>query len=238
MQWFVRLAWEKESMDIQPWQARAEIYDTFLRTGGAPSVAQIAQNLKCDEETVIAMMRKLHQEHHIVMCEDGELIAAHPFANVPTLFDVTFGEIQTRGFCIWDALGIAAMSGKDTIIDTACAFCMHHIRLEVMRQRLFVEREYVAQFLVPAQRMWDDVKFTCSTQLAFCDEAHAKRWRERFHREPGSILSMAKTWELAHIWYGEDRRQPGWRRRTAQEANGIFKRLELPEPFWHLTEPA
>jgi hypothetical protein len=171
-----------------------------------------------------------------VIDADGEVIAAHPFSNVPTTFDVKFGEVQTQGFCIWDALGIAAMSGKDTEIDTACGFCLHRIHLEVIHGRLTVEREYVSQFVVPAQRMWDDVKFTCSTQLAFCDENHAARWRERFHREPGAILTTPKTWALAKAWYAEDRRDPNWRRRTAEEANSVFRRLELPEPFWHLTE--
>lgn len=222
-------------MTAEAWQVRAQIYDTFLKTGAAPTVEELAAQLQCDAATVESLMHDLHRMHHIVVCEDGELIAAHPFSNVPTLFDVTFGETKTRGFCIWDALGIAAMSGKDAIVETACAFCLHHIRLEIVRGKLLSEQDCVAQFLIPADRMWDDVKFTCSTQLAFCDEAHAKRWRERYHREPGSILSMAKTWQLAHIWYAEDRRDPSWRRRTAREANLIFRRLELPEPFWHVT---
>ncbi len=51
-------------------------------------------------------------------------------------FDVTFGRVKARGFCIWDALGIAAMSGKDTTIETACAFCLHGINLEVVHGRL------------------------------------------------------------------------------------------------------
>ena len=225
-------------MDIQPWQVRAEIYDSFLRRGEAPSVAQIAQNLQTDEQTVASLMQQLHNQHHIVMGLFGELIAAHPFSNVPMPFEVTFGRVKTRGFCIWDALGIAAMSGKDTTVETTCAFCLHCIHLEVVHGRSLLERDYVAQFLVPAQRMWDDVKYTCSTQLAFCDETHAKRWRERYHREAGSILHMSKTWELAKAWYGEDRRQETWRRRTASEANAIFRRLELPEPFWHLTDGA
>lgn len=223
-------------MDVQPWQVRAQIYDGFLQTGAAPSVEQIARTLDTDPATVSSLMRQLHAQHHIVLGSDSELIAAHPFSNVPMPFDVTFGGVRTWGFCIWDSLGIAAMSGIDTEIETACAFCLHRIHLEVVRGRLAVDHEYVAQFLVPAQRMWDDVKFTCSTQLAFCDETHAKRWRERYHREAGTILSMLKTWELAKAWYGEDRRAQGWRRRTPEEANSVFRRLELPEPFWHLTE--
>lgn len=225
-------------MDIQPWQVRAQIYDGFLNHGVAPAIAQMAQTLQTDQQTVIEALRELHKLHHIVMGSHDELIAAHPFSNVPTPFEVKFGHVRARGFCIWDALGIAAMSGKDTTIETACSFCLHAVHLAVVHGRLLLERDYVAQFLVPAQRMWDDVKYTCSTQLAFCDDTHAKRWRERYHREAGSILHMSKTWELAKEWYHEDRRAESWRRRNAREANSIFRRLELPEPFWHLYDPA
>lgn len=224
-------------MAAETWQVRAAIYDGFLHAGAAPSVEQIARTVQSDVQSVAASLRQLHDLHHIVLCEDGELVAAHPFSNVPTVFDVTFGEVQARGFCIWDSLGIAAMSRSDAVIETACAFCLHRIRLEVVREKLLSEEDYVAQFLVPAERMWDDVRFTCSTQLAFCDEAHAKRWRERYHRAPGSILTMAKTWQLAHAWYAEDRRDPAWRRRSSHGMNAIFRRLELPEPFWHVSNP-
>lgn len=222
-------------MTAEAWQVRAAIYDGFLASGIAPDVEEIAQATGADVDTVLALLRQLHNQHHIVLCQDGELVAAHPFANVPTTFDVTFGDTKTRGFCIWDALGIAAMSHKDAMIETVCAFCLHHIRLEVVREKLLSEEDYVAQFLVPAERMWDDIRFTCSTQLAFCDEAHAKRWRERYHRDAGSILTMAKTWQLAHAWYSEDRRSASWRRRSVSEMNALFRRLELPQPFWHVT---
>jgi len=224
-------------MDVQPWQVRAQIYEGFMQRGDSPTVAEMAQALQTDEQTIIEMMRELHRMHHIVLGTHDELIAAHPFSNVPMPFEVTYGRVRARGFCIWDALGIAAMNGKDAVIDTTCAFCLHCIHLEVVHGRLLLERDYVAQFLVPAQRMWDDVKYTCSTQLAFCDETHAKRWRERWHREAGSILHMSKTWELAKVWYGEDRRLESWRRRTPLETNALFDRLELPQPFWHLTDP-
>lgn len=223
-------------MDVEAWQVRAQIYDSFLRRGEGPTTAEIAQNLQTDEQTVVDLMRELHRQHHIVMGTHDELIAAHPFSNVPVPFEVTFGRVHARGFCIWDALGIASMSGKDALIETACAFCLHCIHLEVVHGRLLLERDYVAQFLVPAQRMWDDIKYTCSTQLAFCDEFHAHRWRERYHKDRGSILHMSKVWELAKVWYGEDRREQTWRRRTAREANAIFRRLELPDHFWHLSD--
>src|SRR5690348_13316494 len=115
-------------MTAEAWQVRAAIYDAFLREGEAPGVDRIAQEVGTDSRAVLALMRQLHAMHHIVVCEDGELVAAHPFSNVPTIFDVSYGNVKTRGFCIWDALGIAAMCGQDTAVETACAFCLHHIR--------------------------------------------------------------------------------------------------------------
>jgi hypothetical protein len=223
-------------VDVQAWQVRAQIYDSFLRSGEGPTVTEIAQNLETGEQTVVALMNELHRQRHLVMGTHDELIAAQPFSNVPTPFVVTIGRVRARGFCIWDALGIAAMSGKDAVIETTCAFCLHGIHLEVVHGRLLLERDYVAQFLVPLQRMWDDVKYSCSTQLAFCDELHAHRWRERFHKEPGSILHMSKVWELAKIWYAEDRREASWQRRSAKDANAIFRRLELSPNFWHASD--
>src|SRR5579884_2369912 len=122
-------------MDPAPWQVRSQIYDSFLRRGEAPTVAEMAQTLQTDEQTVVALMHELHRQHHIVMGTHDELIAAHPFSNVPTQFDVTVGRVRARGFCIWDALGIAAMTGKDSIIETTCAFCLHCIHLEVVHGR-------------------------------------------------------------------------------------------------------
>jgi hypothetical protein len=50
----------------------------------------------------------------------------------------------------------------------------------------------------------------------------------------GEILSLAKCWRLAKAWYGPDRREPGWRRRNAEETKALFAELSLTTPFWRL----
>jgi hypothetical protein len=50
----------------------------------------------------------------------------------------------------------------------------------------------------------------------------------------GAILDLNTCWRLAEAWYGEDRRDPHWRRRAADEAQALFKSLGLTSPFWNL----
>jgi hypothetical protein len=45
------------------------------------------------------------------------------------------------------------------------------------------------------------------------------------------MLSPATCWELARQWY-QDRCQPGWRRRTVEEAHALFAALGLTGDFW------
>jgi len=217
---------------IEPWEVRARIYDRLIATGRVPLVAELVQMTGSSSEATAAALQTLHEQHHVVVGDDGEVAVAHPFSSVPTGFLVTYGAVSAWGFCIWDALGIAAMTSENASIDTSCSKCFKRIRLEIRDSSLVTGCQYVAQFIVPPPHMWDDVRLTCSMQLAFCHELHAQEWRRTFGRGPGSLLPMQKTWQLAERWYGEDRRLRSWRRRTAEEANAIFSELALPRAFW------
>jgi hypothetical protein len=48
------------------------------------------------------------------------------------------------------------------------------------------------------------------------------------------VFGVDRLWGLASIWY-RDRMTPGWRRRTAQEAQAVFESLGLIGDFWRLT---
>jgi len=41
---------------------------------------------------------------------------------------------------------------------------------------------------------------------------------------------------LAREWYGPDRREPNWRRRSVEEAEALFKDLGLTSSFWNLRQ--
>ena len=70
--------------------------------------------------------------------------------------------------------------------------------------------------------------------LAFRSEAHVDRWCEQGGLERGASFGLEQLWRLADAWY-RDRLSPGWRRRTAEEAEAVFADVGLTGPFWTLS---
>ena len=71
--------------------------------------------------------------------------------------------------------------------------------------------------------------------LFFRSEEHVEKWCRDWRFARGAVLTLGLCWRLAHAWYAADRRDPQWRRRTAGEAQSLFKELGLTSPFWSLT---
>lgn len=71
--------------------------------------------------------------------------------------------------------------------------------------------------------------------LLFRSEEHIDRWCELWGQKRGGTLSLAQGWKLARAWYGSDRRETTWRRKTAQEAQELFTSLDMVGDFWNLT---
>jgi hypothetical protein len=70
--------------------------------------------------------------------------------------------------------------------------------------------------------------------LFFRSEEHVERWCSTWRMERGAVLSLETGWQLARAWYGDDRRDPAWRRRTVEETEELFASLELTSDFWRL----
>ncbi len=70
--------------------------------------------------------------------------------------------------------------------------------------------------------------------LLFRSEEHIERWCRAWRMVRGGTMTPDTCWQLAHAWYGPDRRRPEWRRRTQAEAQELFRSLGLTGPFWSL----
>ena len=70
--------------------------------------------------------------------------------------------------------------------------------------------------------------------LLFRSEEHVDRWCTHGGHSKGGLLTLEQLWGLASTWY-RDRLEPGWRRRTADEAEEVFASLGLTGEFWRLT---
>jgi hypothetical protein len=70
--------------------------------------------------------------------------------------------------------------------------------------------------------------------LYFRSEVDIDRWCAAWRLDRGAVIPLEQGWQLASVWYGEDRRDPSWRRRTLEESEAVFASLGFTSPFWSL----
>jgi hypothetical protein len=145
-----------EQLDLD---VRHQIYDTCMRSGAPPRASEVATILAVSVDDVLASFRRLAEGRVVVLQRDGgEILMANPFSAVPTPFVVEAGELFAYANCIWDALGIPAMLGRDARITASCADC--GTAAEVLVQNGEVRGEGLVHFAIPAAKWWNDIVFT------------------------------------------------------------------------------
>ncbi len=70
-----------------------------------------------------------------------------------------------------------------------------------------------------------------SLRLAWA--AKVDSWCARHSLPKGAILTMPALWRFASDWYGTYL-EPGWRKRTPQQARDLFRRHNLFGAFWEV----
>ena len=69
--------------------------------------------------------------------------------------------------------------------------------------------------------------------LLFRSEEHLERWLLSPAHPRGETLGLDRQWELARRWFA-GRHLPGWRKRTAAQAEEVFRSVGLTSDFWRL----
>lgn len=138
---------------------RRLIYDGALNDCSIPSKAALARASRRSREDIEGALAALADAHMIVVQrEGGEVLMANPFSAVPTPFVVTAGSRRWYANCIWDAIGIAAMTQTAVQLDASCGCCGTSMPLTIPAD-CGDDEERVAHFAIPAARWWDDIVF-------------------------------------------------------------------------------
>lgn len=103
-------------------------------------------------EGAAASLRRLAEEHRLVLTAEGNVRMAHPFSGVDTGHTATIGDQTYWANCAWDALAILALLGDGV------ARCPGGPEWTVNDGK--VSPDGVVHLLVPASHFWDDVVFT------------------------------------------------------------------------------
>lgn len=139
-------------------QVRQHIYDHFVKTGQAPTIAQSAQALSSTVAAIESAYQRLAEGRALVLQENGEILMAEPFSAVPTPFYVEVGTHAWWGNCMWDALGIPAMLKEDARIVAACGCCNNTMTVEIHNGEL-AHTSGLVHFAIPPNDWWKDIVF-------------------------------------------------------------------------------
>jgi hypothetical protein len=215
-------------------ELRLLVYREYADHAHPVTPNDVAQRLSVSPEDALAGLRALHEAHLVVLDADrARLVMAHPWASADMGFVVASPDQKWWGGCAWDSFAIPALMGVTCLVATHCPGCGRAIALDVAPDAA-PAGDLAAHFLIPVPRIWDDVVFTCSQQLLFCDESHVDDWLARTRNPKGAVLGLSTLWQLATGWYA-GRLTPGYRRRTPAEAADFFASIGLTGDFWRTT---
>ena len=218
---------------VNPEDLRLAVYDELARTGRAPSIEDLRVRFGAVEADVRDGLRSLAAARHVVLDGDDRILMAHPFATISLGFAV-MGRSLWWGGCAWDSFAIPSVVADEpeVLVSTLCPGCGRPHAWVVGRDAP-PDGDQVAHFLVPFQRMWDDVVTTCSNQRIFCSTACVDQWLATENLERGYVLDLATLWRLARHWY-DGRLDHGYERRSPEAAAAYFRDVGLRGPFWGL----
>ncbi len=145
---------EKSDLDL-----RNATYSALVELGRAPTRDEVATSTGRSVAEVTRGWERLHDAHALVLAGGGSLAMLNPFAARPTPFRVEAAGRSWFANCGWDAFGIGAALGVDSVIHTACPDCAEEMVVHV-RDRRPVETDAVWHVLIPAATWWNDIGFT------------------------------------------------------------------------------
>src|SRR5687768_7010743 len=135
-------------MDRHDIDLRNATYGALVALGRVPTPEEVADATGLSPGEVAAGWRRLHAAHALVLDADGAIAMANPFAGRPTPFRVEAGNRSWYANCGWDAFGIGAALGVDSVIHTTCPDCTEAITIHV-RDGVPVEADAVWHVLMP-----------------------------------------------------------------------------------------
>jgi hypothetical protein len=141
-------------------EVRLYIFRTAAETTRVPQRPEIAAALHRPPDLVHEALRHLAAGRVLMLApNDGAIWAAAPFCAVPSGFRVEAGGKRYWSICVWDALGVPAILGRDARIEALCGDCGDRLMLEV-RDGALHRSEGVIHFAIPARHWWDNIGFT------------------------------------------------------------------------------
>ena len=218
-------------------RVRRAIYDTFASQGHPLSRQQIRDLAAVDEAQVNEAIAELAAQRHLALDQSGNVVMAHPFTTVNLGFSVMGERTLWWGGCAWDSFAIPNLVKDEpsVLVATTCPACRRPLAWTVTRAGP-PEGPEVAHFLVPMDKVWNDVVYACSNQRLFCSKGCVQDWLASTGHAHGYIMDLATLWRLASGWYSGRLDSP-YQRKDPQGAADYFRGVGLHTNAQSVTAP-
>jgi len=213
--------------------AHYELIGSLIRTGAVCGSEELAHRLSVSVTDIEVAYHWLHENHGLVLHPDHcEPWVVHPFSLSPTHTWVESQELGWWAPCMWCGLGIIHLAGGTGSIHTRLGGEREPINFDIKQGRIN-PADLMVHFALPVRTAWNNVHHYCAMVLPFRSSAEIERWSTRHGLPQGKAIPIKQLSDLAYHWYGQHAVR-GWKKWTRQQAEEIFRRVGLTEPFWHL----
>lgn len=176
----------------------------FANTGRPPRSGDLDQVTVGTGRSTAEVLESLHALDAIRLAPDSLIAVAYPFSAAPTRHRVRINDlIDVYAMCAIDALGIGAMLGADTRIDSVDATSGRPVSVTMAADGGADWQPTTAVVFIGADAGGGPSADVCCDYLNFfTDHAAAAAWTSAHPHIPGQILSQAEAEDLGAALFG------------------------------------
>ena len=201
----VMSAWRTRAVPLEP--AQKALHQSILRafavSGRAPAYGDLEPVANRFDQSVAELLTALHDLDAIRLTTDGEIRAAYPFSAAPTRHQIHLANgTDVYAMCAIDALGMSAMLGTDTRIESVDVTTGRPITMTMTAGTSTWDPAGAVVFVGATAGGGPSADCCCGYLNFFTDRAAATAWTDAHPNVPGQILDRADAEALGIRLFG------------------------------------
>jgi len=198
-------AWRTRALPMGPVERAVHrtILRAFASTGRPPATRDLEPVVAGSGSRTRTVLETLHESDAIRLDPDGQIAVAYPFSSAPTRHRVRIVDrIDVYAMCAIDALGISAMLGEGTRIDSIDVTTGQPITVTMTAGHTSWEPRGAVVFIGSDSGGGPSADCCCDYLNFFIDQATATAWTATHPHIPGQILTPAEAEDLGARLFG------------------------------------
>lgn len=202
-------AWRTRTLPLDPGEKAVHqaVLRAFAGTGRAPTISALDAVTAGSGRATADVLVALHELDAVRLGPDGSVAVAYPFSATATRHRVRIGDrVEVYAMCAIDALGVSAMLGEDTRIDSVDVTTAQPVTVTTTASTTLGATTWdpvQAVVFVGAETAGGPSADCCCDYLNFfTDAATAQAWTAAHPQIPGQILTQAEAQALSIRLFG------------------------------------